>query len=560
MEKLRYWCQKVLPLVYDDSLSYYELICKVVSKLNEVIESQNKITGEWDDFLKNFQNNLFDIVSKIIKEMYESGAFNTISNLKLFDLKAVKTGQQGDCFLINYDSKVIMIDAGYQDDDLPIKEALNSYGSHVDYLIISHFDPDHIGGIINNYYNNYFDSNTIAFIGIHEQTGVDWYNKNITKVIDILTQLGVKIIYATEGQIYNIGVNTFFKFNNTLMKPAYDVSSETGLNDLSLFTTFNCGNKSVLFCGDSNKASQQVIYPLLEKVNVLAIPHHGAYYSIFQPFLETLIPEIAIACDDYGVDGTSRGRKTAGSKRQLLDANATVYTTVSSERTFEVSFFVGNILTDGKAWLPNDILNANMINDTALTTITTELTDEQVFNSLIQYQRMFMSSANTAFADGNRILINDRVNSIFGYRGNTSHTIFHVNTLYDNFDVMSYFKNNEQHLKSFAYAHVYYKIVNGVISSVYTRTMSDLIIVNDDNTFKIESVRPMLLYLSNVENIAINNGCSILDSSNISQARIIRKANEENSGALNILMGNFDETYHIDNMTKSSFTVHIIIL
>lgn len=34
----RYWCQRILPAVYDDSLSYYELLCKVVAKLNEVIE------------------------------------------------------------------------------------------------------------------------------------------------------------------------------------------------------------------------------------------------------------------------------------------------------------------------------------------------------------------------------------------------------------------------------------------------------------------------------------------------------------------------------------------
>lgn len=38
---LRYWCQKILPAVYDDSLSYYELLCKVVDKLNEVVEQTN---------------------------------------------------------------------------------------------------------------------------------------------------------------------------------------------------------------------------------------------------------------------------------------------------------------------------------------------------------------------------------------------------------------------------------------------------------------------------------------------------------------------------------------
>ena len=43
IQPFRFWCQKVLPLVYDDSLSYYELLCKVVVKLNETVESQNSI-------------------------------------------------------------------------------------------------------------------------------------------------------------------------------------------------------------------------------------------------------------------------------------------------------------------------------------------------------------------------------------------------------------------------------------------------------------------------------------------------------------------------------------
>lgn len=37
----RFWCQKILPAVYDDSLSYYELLAKVVQKLNEVIDELN---------------------------------------------------------------------------------------------------------------------------------------------------------------------------------------------------------------------------------------------------------------------------------------------------------------------------------------------------------------------------------------------------------------------------------------------------------------------------------------------------------------------------------------
>lgn len=40
---IRAYCQKVLPAVYDDSLSYYELVCKIQAKLNEVIEKLNLI-------------------------------------------------------------------------------------------------------------------------------------------------------------------------------------------------------------------------------------------------------------------------------------------------------------------------------------------------------------------------------------------------------------------------------------------------------------------------------------------------------------------------------------
>lgn len=43
--QFRFWCQKVLPLVYDDSISYYELLGKVVNYLNETI-SNMELVGE----------------------------------------------------------------------------------------------------------------------------------------------------------------------------------------------------------------------------------------------------------------------------------------------------------------------------------------------------------------------------------------------------------------------------------------------------------------------------------------------------------------------------------
>lgn len=49
MDNFRFWCQKVLPLVFDDSISYYETLCKLAKSLNEVInnvEYLNQQIGE----------------------------------------------------------------------------------------------------------------------------------------------------------------------------------------------------------------------------------------------------------------------------------------------------------------------------------------------------------------------------------------------------------------------------------------------------------------------------------------------------------------------------------
>ena len=42
-----FWCHKVIPLVYDDSLSYYEQICKLTQAMQDVIEN---ITADYEAY------------------------------------------------------------------------------------------------------------------------------------------------------------------------------------------------------------------------------------------------------------------------------------------------------------------------------------------------------------------------------------------------------------------------------------------------------------------------------------------------------------------------------
>ena len=55
LEHFRFWSQKILPLVYDDSLSYYEILCKVVDYINKLIDDDKAIIDNVNE-LKNELN------------------------------------------------------------------------------------------------------------------------------------------------------------------------------------------------------------------------------------------------------------------------------------------------------------------------------------------------------------------------------------------------------------------------------------------------------------------------------------------------------------------------
>lgn len=86
----RFWCQKVLPLVYDDSLSYYELLCKVVCKLNELAENQNNLSDEIKQVaqdLDDFKNQVPGMIEAKVQEWLDNyitthGLVNSVNGMK----------------------------------------------------------------------------------------------------------------------------------------------------------------------------------------------------------------------------------------------------------------------------------------------------------------------------------------------------------------------------------------------------------------------------------------------------------------------------------------------
>lgn len=53
---LRFWCQKVLPAVYDQSLSYYEALCKLAAFLNKMVEELEKMQDNIDALHKAYKD------------------------------------------------------------------------------------------------------------------------------------------------------------------------------------------------------------------------------------------------------------------------------------------------------------------------------------------------------------------------------------------------------------------------------------------------------------------------------------------------------------------------
>lgn len=87
MTAFRFWCQKVLPLVYDESLSYYEILCKVVDYINKLIE-QDKVFGTELDELRSDMETVQNWIAnfntsyaeQIIKEYLATMIFVEISD------------------------------------------------------------------------------------------------------------------------------------------------------------------------------------------------------------------------------------------------------------------------------------------------------------------------------------------------------------------------------------------------------------------------------------------------------------------------------------------------
>ena len=203
---------------------------------------------------------------------------------------------QGDSTLITTQfNKKILIDGGGSEfgstfdvgEKTLLPYLLKKKIHKLDYVIISHFDSDHVGGIL-----TILEELNVKQVLIPKQVE---YSENYNKFLDIIKKRNIKIKIVEEGNTINIDKNTYLD----ILWPEEKQIKDNVLNNNSLIVRLCYKNFKMLFTGDIEEIAEQRLlqkYENTEKLtaDILKVAHHGSKSSSIAEFLEKVNPRIAL--------------------------------------------------------------------------------------------------------------------------------------------------------------------------------------------------------------------------------------------------------------------------
>lgn len=220
--------------------------------------------------------------------------FNCIpKNLKV---NFVDVGQ-GDCtFVITPLGKTVLIDGGgstsneYDIGKNTLLPYLLDRGyTKLDYIIISHFDQDHVGGIL-----SILEEIKVEKIIISKQIE---NSENYEKFKEIIKHNNIKVIVVNKRDVINIEKDLYI---NILWPNNSELINENALNNNSIVCKIHYNSFSMLFTGDIEEcAEKQILEEYKNNLkalnsNILKVAHHGSKTSSTSDFIETVKPEVAL--------------------------------------------------------------------------------------------------------------------------------------------------------------------------------------------------------------------------------------------------------------------------
>ncbi len=270
---------------------------------------------------------------------------------------------QGDAIFIEFpDEKNMLIDAGdypYKNDNKLLGYLNDLNVETIDYVIATHADADHIGGMgvvfenfcVKKVYRPYvyYSGKDYSFDDSYNK-GSDGYNQR-SKAYGIFLNGILNETYEESGQTYScewefftytcdFGTNIIYDGKTTpytvdFLSPSKKLSQieYKDANDYSPIIKISYGDYDMMFTGDAeteceidfvNSYSAKEEYKLYVDVELLKVGHHGSRTSSQDDFLKLILPEVAIITCGKGNDYGHPHKETLD---RLVKYNSTIYRT-----------------------------------------------------------------------------------------------------------------------------------------------------------------------------------------------------------------------------------------
>lgn len=202
--------------------------------------------------------------------------------------------------------------------------------SSIDYWFVSHYDSDHVSGLIQLLEEDYRVEN--LFLPYEEPD-----NENYQHLLEAAKKAGTKVLFFPSGSRLEIGSCNILALlpDSTRSVDAGDANE----NCMVLYVTHPDGN--MIFTGDAGEEDEQWILSELAPVKFLKVGHHGSKYSSSEEFLQVLSPEYAV----ISCSSTNRyGHPHAEAVERLDDIACEVFRT---DRVGQISITVDRA---GESW------------------------------------------------------------------------------------------------------------------------------------------------------------------------------------------------------------------
>ncbi len=202
----------------------------------------------------------------------------------------IDVGQGDSTLIITPDKKTVLIDGGGSDsfdvgEKVLLPYLLDRRILKVDYVLISHFDTDHCGGIL-----TIMEKVKVKNIIISEQAE---HSENYERFKKLMINKKIRLIEVKKGDKIKIGRYSEFK----ILFPTSRLLSENPLNNNSIVAQFNYNNFKMLFTGDIEKLAEQQILKTEKaeiRADILKVAHHGSKTSSIPEFIKAVRPKIAL--------------------------------------------------------------------------------------------------------------------------------------------------------------------------------------------------------------------------------------------------------------------------